>query len=82
MANDADQYVGLWVTQDNQVRQELLSNGRYVEARGAREAAYEGDYQISGSHIEYQDDTGFHVDGDFVENDVLHHVGMVLHRVR
>ncbi len=81
-ANDgqaAHPYVGLWVTQDNRVRHRLLPNGRYVEARGAREAAYEGRYEVTGSHIEYWDDTGFTADGDFIDG-VLHHGGMILRR--
>lgn len=72
-------YVGLWVTKDGHIRHELLANGRYVEARGARERAYEGRYEVTGTHIEYWDDTGFTADGDFV-NDVLHHAGMILYR--
>jgi hypothetical protein len=72
-------YVGMWVTEDGHIRHELLSNGRYVEARGARERAYEGRYEVTGNHIEYWDDTGFTADGDFVD-DVLYHAGMVLHR--
>lgn len=72
-------YVGLWVTEDGQIRHELLSNGRYVEARGTRERAYEGRYEVTGTHIEYWDDTGFTADGDFID-DVLHHAGMILYR--
>lgn len=72
-------YVGMWVTQDNQIRHELLPNGRYVEARGDRERAYLGRYEVKGDHIEYWDDTGFTADGDF-KNDVLYHAGMVLRR--
>lgn len=72
-------YVGLWVTEDGHIRHELLPNGRYVEARGQRERAYEGRYEVTGTHIEYWDDTGFTADGDFI-NDVLHHAGMILYR--
>lgn len=72
-------YVGLWVTEDGYIRHELLPNGRYVEARGTRERAYEGRYAVTGTHIEYWDDTGFTADGDFI-NDVLHHAGMILFR--
>lgn len=57
-------YVGLWVTEDGHIRHELLANGRYVEARGSRERAYEGRYEVTGTHIEYWDDTGFTADGD------------------
>ena len=72
-------YVGLWVTEDGYIRHELLPNGRYVEARGTRERAYEGRYEVTGTHINYWDDTGFTADGDFI-NDVLHHAGMILYR--
>lgn len=72
-------YVGLWVTEDGYVRHELLPNGRYVEARGARERAYEGRYEVTGTHIDYWDDTGFIADGDFIDG-VLHHGGMILYR--
>lgn len=72
-------YVGLWATADGHVRHELLPNGRYDEARGTRESAYQGRYEITGDHIEYWDDTGFTADGDFIDG-VLHHGGMVLYR--
>ena len=72
-------YVGLWVTEDRHIRHELLHDNRYVEARGNRERAYLGRYQVTGSHIEYWDDTGFTADGDFRDG-ILYHAGMVLHR--
>lgn len=74
-------YVGMWVTADGHVRHELLPNGRYDEARGNRESAYQGRYTITGDHIDYVDDTGFTADGDFIDG-VLHHGGMVLRRER
>ncbi|MBY5646118.1 Atu4866 domain-containing protein [Rhizobium leguminosarum] len=73
-------YVGMWVTDDGRVRHELLPNGRYDETRGSRESAYRGRYEVTGSHIEYWDDTGFTADGDFVDGNTLHHGGMVLRR--
>ncbi|MGV8872643.1 MAG: Atu4866 domain-containing protein [Rhodococcus sp. (in: high G+C Gram-positive bacteria)] len=72
-------YVGMWVTGDGNIRQELRADGRYVEARGQRENAYQGDYQIVGSKVTYQDDTGFSADGHF-ENGILFHAGMVMYR--
>jgi hypothetical protein len=72
-------YAGMWVTEDNHIRHELLPNGRYVEARGTREKAYEGRYWVAGDHIDYKDDTGFTADGDFRDG-VLYHAGMVLRR--
>jgi hypothetical protein len=73
-------YVGMWVTDDGHVRHELLPNGRYVEARGRRERAYLGRYEVTGTQIEYWDDTGFTADGNFVDANTLHHAGMVLRR--
>ncbi|TWB42783.1 putative ligand-binding protein with streptavidin-like fold [Rhizobium sp. ERR 922] len=73
---------GMWVTDDNRVRHELLPNGRYVEARGQRERAYEGRYEVDGTHIEYWDHTGFTADGDFVDANTLRHGGMILRRQR
>lgn len=75
-------YIGMWITGDGHIRQELLPNGRYDEARGNRKSAYQGRYAIAGTHIDYVDDTGFSADGEFVSEDVLHHGGMVFRRER
>lgn len=72
-------YVGLWVTADRRVRHRLLPNGRYDEARGTRESAYQGRYEVEGDYIRYWDDTGFTADGTF-RDDVLYHGGMVFTR--
>jgi putative ligand-binding protein with streptavidin-like fold len=72
-------YVGIWVTADDQIRQELLPNGRYDEARGERESAYTGRYWVKGNRIEYADDTGFTADGEF-QGDILHHGGYIFYR--
>jgi 5-hydroxyisourate hydrolase-like protein (transthyretin family) len=72
-------YVGMWVTADGRIRHNLLPNGRYDEARGTRESAYQGRYEVRGNHIDYWDDTGFTADGDFIDG-VLHHGGMILYR--
>jgi len=79
-AADQLRYVGMWVTQDGRIRHELLPNGRYDEARGSRQSAYQGRYVVTGNHIDYWDDTGFTADGTFVSDDVLHHGGMVFYR--
>ena len=71
-------FVGMWETADGRIRHQLLPSGRYDEARGSRESAYRGRYEVSENHIEYWDDTGFTADGDFVDG-VLHHAGMVLY---
>jgi len=76
----ASSYVGMWVTADGHIRHELLPNGRYDEARGTRESAYRGRYEIRGNHIDYWDDTGFTADGTFVDANTLHHGGMVFYR--
>ena len=72
-------FVGMWVTADGHIRHELLPNGRYDETRGSKRSAYQGRYVITGTHIDYVDDTGFTADGDFVDG-VLHHAGMILRR--
>lgn len=77
--NEEHPYVGMWVTADHHIRQELLPNGRYDEARGTRASAYTGRYWVNGTHIEYKDDTGFSADGTF-DGDVLHHGGYVFYR--
>jgi len=73
-------YVGMWVTSDGHIRHQLLANGRYDEARGSRESAYRGRYEVRGNHIDYWDDTGFTADGTFVDENTLHHGGMIFHR--
>lgn len=73
-------WIGIWVTADGHIRHELLANGRYDEARGNRESAYQGRYEITGNHIDYWDDTGFTADGTFVDEHTLHHGGMVFYR--
>jgi len=75
-------YVGMWVTDDGVIRQELRPDGRYDEARGARRSAYQGRYEVRGNHIDYWDDSGFTADGTFVNENELHHGGMVFHRER
>jgi hypothetical protein len=49
-------------------------------AAGTRQSAYQGRYEITGTHIEYWDDTGFTADGDFVDENTLHHGGMIFRR--
>ena len=80
-ASQSHPYIGMWVTADGRIRQELLPNGRYDEARGARKSAYQGRYEVKGNRIEYWDDTGFTADGEF-RDDVLYHGGMVFYRER
>lgn len=75
-----NKYVGMWVTADGYIRQELLPNGRYDEARGKKQSAYRGRYEITGTHIMYWDDTGFTATGDFKGNDTLYHGGYIFYR--
>ena len=71
-------YVGMWVAANGQIRQELLPNGRYDEARGTRQSAYQG-REVEGNMI-FWDDTGFTADGEFVSKNELHHGGMIFYR--
>jgi hypothetical protein len=72
-------FVGMWVTEDGYIRQELRADGRYDEARGNRRSAYTGSYTVRGSHLDYRDDTGFTATGD-VRDGVLYHEHLVLYR--
>ena len=61
-AKNAD-VVGMWVSEDGNIRLEMLPNGRYDEARGSRKSAYTGRYRVQGNQIEYFDDSGFTAKG-------------------
>ncbi|PBC72103.1 putative ligand-binding protein with streptavidin-like fold [Streptomyces sp. TLI_235] len=76
---DPHPYVGMWVTADGYIRQELLPNGRYDEARGNRQSAYTGRYTVTGNHIDYVDDIGFTATGD-IRDGILFHEHLVLYR--
>jgi len=76
---ETKEYLGMWITSDGQIRQELLSGNRYDEARGSRKSAYQGSYKVTGNHIVYQDDTGFTADGEFKEG-ILFHGGMIFYK--
>lgn len=71
--------VGMWVTADGHIRQELRADGRYDEARGSRRSAYTGAYTVTGNHLDYVDDTGFTATGD-IRDGVLHHEHLVLYK--
>jgi hypothetical protein len=64
---------------DGYIRQELLSNGRYDEARGSKKNAYTGRYQVTGDYIYYRDDTVFEADGSFKDTNTLQHGGYIFH---
>lgn len=76
---ETKEYIGIWVTEDGNIRHELLPDFRYDEARGSKKSAYQGSYTISGNHIDYKDDTGFTADGEF-KNGILYHGGMILYK--
>ncbi|WDF54695.1 Atu4866 domain-containing protein [Mucilaginibacter sp. KACC 22063] len=76
---ETEAYIGMWVTADGFVRQELRPNNRYDEARGSRKSAYQGSYWVTGNHIDYKDDTGFTADGEFRDG-ILYHGGMIFHK--
>ncbi|MDO8145719.1 MULTISPECIES: Atu4866 domain-containing protein [Isoptericola] len=76
---EAMDVTGMWVTADGHIRQELRADGRYDEARGTRRSAYTGSYTVTGSHIDYADDTGFTATGD-IRDGVLFHEHLVLYR--
>ena len=76
----AHPHTGLWVTEDGYIRQILLADGRYEEARGPRVGASTGRYSVANNRIEYVEDaSGYTADGRF-EDGVLYHAGMALYR--
>ncbi len=79
MATQDLDVVGMWVTADGHIRRELLPNGRYDEARGARQGASTGSYTVTGAHQDYRDDTGYTAIGDICDG-VLYHEHLVLYR--
>lgn len=76
---ETKEYIGMWVTKDGYIRQELLPNNRYDEARGNRKSAYQGSYKVTGNHIDYKDDTGFTADGEFKDG-ILYHGGYIFYK--
>lgn len=76
---EAADVVGTWVTADGHIRQELLPDGRYDEARGTRRSACTGRYTVTGTHLDHVDDTGFTATGD-IRDGVLFHEHLVLYR--
>jgi hypothetical protein len=69
--------VGMWVTADGHIRQELRPDGRSGGARGNRPGAYTGRCTVTGNHLDYVDDTGFTATGD-IRDGVLFHEHLVL----
>ncbi|WP_069173581.1 Atu4866 domain-containing protein [Streptomyces griseus] len=67
--------VGMWVTADGHIRQDLRAEGRYDEGRGSRRSAS----TVTGSHLDYVDDTGFTGTGD-IRDCVLFHEHLLLHK--
>ncbi|CAM3905147.1 SDR family NAD(P)-dependent oxidoreductase [Kibdelosporangium persicum] len=65
--------------QNDFLRQNLLPDGRYDEARGDRPSAYTGRYWVNGTRIDYLDDLGFWAYGEFRDGE-LHHAGYRLTR--
>lgn len=80
VADASHPYVGSWATEDGYIRQDLLPNGRYEEARGPRLGASSGRYSVTDDGIEYVEDGGGFTDSGRFEDGVLHHAGMVLYR--
>ncbi|MEP2056848.1 MAG: Atu4866 domain-containing protein [Maribacter litoralis] len=74
---ESKQYIGMWITEDGYIRHKFLPNNRSDEARGNKESAYQGSYQVTGNQIDHKDDTGFTADGEF-RNGIFYHAGMVL----
>ncbi|MEH6705696.1 MAG: Atu4866 domain-containing protein [Galbibacter orientalis] len=71
--------IRMWATKGETLATNYYPNNCYDEARGDKKTVYQGDYHIMGNHIDYKDDTGFTVDGEY-RNGILYHSGMVLYK--
>ncbi|MGH8445411.1 MAG: Atu4866 domain-containing protein [Solimonas sp.] len=47
--------------------------------RGGRDSGHHGHYRVQGGHIEYRDENGYTVGGDFRDG-LLYQAGMVLYQ--
>ena len=79
---ETKKYVGMWVSEDGFIHHQLLPDFRYDEARGNRQSAYQGSYEVLGNDIEYVDDTGFKADGKFLDENTLSHGGYIFHKTK
>jgi len=73
-------HLGVWVTSDGYIRQELFTNGRYTESRGSGSTSFTGNFKVKGDQICYLDDTGFTASAIFNSNDTLHYAGHVFYK--
>ncbi len=65
---------------DGRIRHELLPNGRYDEARGSRQSAYQGRYVVTWQPDQLLGRYRIHGGWLFVDENTLHHAGMILRR--
>lgn len=61
-----DDFVGLWLSADHQVRKILLPNGRFIAMVG-EDIRHQGEYRIEGRRIAYHRDGGLVGEGEFVD---------------
>ena len=75
-----DQYLGVWITADGEVRHELLADGYFHETRRCSRSDLSGRYEVCRGHINYWENTGSVSSGVFVTGNELHHAERVLYK--
>ncbi|KAB7768614.1 Atu4866 domain-containing protein [Xanthomonas maliensis] len=72
-------YLGVWVSADGGLRQQLRADGRYITIAAGSGRRQHGRYRITRTQIQYRDESGCQHVGRFVGNDELH-IGMLILR--
>jgi hypothetical protein len=80
MTEEAQSYLGVWITADGLIRVELKSDCHFDELRGDNQHAYHGTYRIDGTTIHFHDpSTGYKATGD-LRDGVMHVAGCEFRR--
>ncbi len=80
MTEEAQPYLGVWITGDGLMRVQLKSDGHFDEVRGDNQRTYHGTYRIDGTTIHFHDpNTGYQATGDFRDG-VMHAGGCEFRR--
>ncbi len=70
---DSKKYLVMLVTSDGYIGQELLPSHCYDQTKGDRKSICLDSYSADKNHIYYVADAGFSPDGEFINENTLHH---------
>ncbi|HYD86685.1 MAG TPA: Atu4866 domain-containing protein [Vitreimonas sp.] len=77
---DPGTFVGLWKSASGYFGRKLLPDGRFVEMRGERRNASEGNYRVEGARIAFENDAGGVIGGAFRDGALIYK-GMTFYKV-